>query len=316
MGRSVRADEMLPNSSATCVNSPANDSHEHIFTVDLEEWFHGVELDPANWPSDSRLTMGLAPLTRLLDERRVRATFFVVGDVARRFPELVKGLLDAGHEIACHGHEHQLIYRQTPRQFRDDLRRARDAIADAIGHAPKGYRAPYFSVRKDSLWALDILAEEGFTWDCSVFPVVNDRYGIPRAPTTPFEIQLPIASIVEVPITTIPILGVNLAFSGGAYLRILPWEVQRAAWRRAQDLGRHVVLYVHPWELDPQHPRLRMSRRLAITHYANLAATKRRLATLLQRYRFGTISDVLFSKSESTIDGERFASWASQMARG
>lgn len=289
--------------------------HEHVFTVDLEEWFHGVDLAPSDWPTESRLDIGLTPLLRLLDSRGVRATFFVLGVVARRFPQLVTELFDAGHEIACHGHTHQLIYRQTPRQFREDIRRAKHAIADAIGQLPTGYRAPFFSVRKDTLWALEILAEEGFSWDCSVFPVINDRYGIPRAPTTPFNVSVGsgACSIFEVPMTTVSILGTNFPFSGGAYLRILPSAVQRLAWRRATHLGQHVVLYIHPWELDPSHPRIPMSTRLSTTHYARLDVTERRLAAVLERYPFGTVTDVfLSSRPLSGVAATEFNSRPSQ----
>lgn len=264
----------------------------HAFTVDLEEWFHGIELAPDRWPSESRLRIGLDRLVDLLDRERVKATFFVLGAVAERHAGVVADLAAEGHEIACHGQSHEFVYKLTPEQFRDDVRRARDAVAEACGVTPTGYRAPYFSIRQDSLWALDVLVDEGFSYDSSIFPVRNYRYGIPDAPTEAHDRETAGGPIREVPLTPAQIFGRNLAFSGGAYLRILPWWVQELAWRSAGRSGRSVVAYVHPWELDPDHPRVELPRRVALTHYARLGLTERRLARLLSSYRFGRLKDV------------------------
>lgn len=265
----------------------------HAFTVDLEEWYHGIELDPADWPRQSRLRVGLDPLLALLDDHDVKATFFVLGAVAEHHPDVVAEVAAAGHEVACHGHLHQFVYRQTPAELRADVRRARQAVGDAAGHAPAGYRAPYFSVRADSRWALDVLAEEGFTYDSSIFPVRNDRYGIPDAPREPFDVPTSAGNTLrEVPLTPLRVAGANVPFSGGAYLRILPWAVQRAAWRVAERQGMRVIAYVHPWELDPDHPRVPLRRRVAATHYARLHQTERRLRRLLDHHRFGRLDDV------------------------
>lgn len=265
---------------------------QHAFTVDLEEWFHGIELAAADWPSASRLRVGLDPLLALLDDHGVTATFFVLGAVAERHPAVVAELAAAGHEVGCHGHLHQFVYRQTPEEFRADVRRARAVIADAAGVAPAGYRAPYFSVRADSRWALDVLAEEGFAYDSSIFPVRNDRYGIPDASPEPFTVETATGPLEEIPLTPLRVAGTNLPFSGGAYLRILPWAVQQAAWRAAERRGMRVIAYVHPWELDPDHPRIPLRRRVAATHYARLGVTERRLGRLLHQYQFGRLDDV------------------------
>jgi polysaccharide deacetylase family protein (PEP-CTERM system associated) len=264
----------------------------HAFTVDLEEWFHGIELTEDAWPSESRLRIGLDRLLALLDAHGTRATFFVLGAVAERFPALVAELAGAGHEIGCHGHAHRFVYNQSPEEFRTDLRRSRDSIAEAVGFRPRGYRAPYFSIRKDSLWALDILAEEGFTYDSSVFPVRNYRYGIPDAPREPYDIATATGSLREIPITPMRVLGRNIPFSGGAYLRILPWWAQRLAWTVADRRGQSVMTYIHPWELDPAHPVLDLPRRVALTHYARLRLTERRLHRLLSTFRFGRLDEV------------------------
>ena len=190
-------------------------SRHHAFTVDVEEWFQGIELNPSDWPSDSRLHTGLDPLMELLEScGGVKATFFVLGAVAERFPEVVAEIARAGHEVGCHGHQHEFVYRQSPEEFRSDLQRARDALGNATGDAPIGYRAPYFSINSDSLWALDILSEEGFVYDNSIFPVKNDRYGIPDAPRTPFDVPTTSGTLVEIPLTPLRIGGVNLPFSG------------------------------------------------------------------------------------------------------
>lgn len=264
----------------------------HAFTVDLEEWFHGIELTEDRWPSESRLRVGLDPLLTLLDAHGTKATFFVLGAAAEAQPAVVAQIAAEGHEIACHGHAHQLIYRQSPEEFRADVRKARAVVEDAAGVAPAGYRAPYFSVRNDTLWALDVLAEEGFGYDSSIFPVRNYRYGIPEAPTTPHDVPTAGGDLREVPMTPLRIGPLNIPFSGGAYLRILPWWAQRLAWSTATARGQSVMSYIHPWELDPDHPRIPLPRRIAATHYARLRLTERRLGRLLSTYRFGRLDDV------------------------
>jgi len=264
----------------------------HAFTVDLEEWFHGIELPESSWPSESRLRVGLDRLLGLLDRHDTKATFFVLGAVAERFPALVAELAADGHEIGCHGHAHRFVYKQTPDEFRTDLRRARDSVGSAAGAQPAGYRAPYFSIRTDSLWALEILAEEGFTYDSSIFPVRNYRYGIPDAPREPHDVATATGRLREIPLTPARIMGQNLPFSGGAYLRILPWWAQRLTWSAADRGNRNVMAYIHPWELDPEHPVIALPRRVAATHYARLRLTERRLDRLLERYRFGRLNEV------------------------
>jgi polysaccharide deacetylase family protein (PEP-CTERM system associated) len=264
----------------------------HAFTIDLEEWFHGIDLPEEQWPSQSRLEVGLDRLMALLDRHGVKATFFVLGVVAQRHPKRVAELAAAGHELGCHGDLHRFVYRQEPVEFREDLRRAMGRIGDAVGVAPRGYRAPYFSIRRDSLWALDVLAEEGFAYDASIFPVRNYRYGMPDAPTEPHDRVTKAGVLRELPMTPTTLLGRNLPFSGGAYLRILPWWAQRLAWRSAEREGKRMVAYIHPWELDPDHPRIALPRKIAATHYARLGLTERRLGRLFSTHRFGRLDHV------------------------
>lgn len=265
----------------------------HAFTVDLEEWFHGIELSPSDWPSDRRLLVGLEPLVRLLDDADVRATFFVLGAVAEEHPAVVRELAAAGHEIASHGHAHEFVYKQKPTEFRDDLRRAHDIITDIVDEPLTSYRAPYFSITEASRWALDILAEEGYRVDASIFPARNDRYGIPGAPVGPHDIETPSGTLREIPLRPFDVLGRRLPFSGGAYLRILPWWVQALLWRSADRRGDPMVAYIHPWELDPHHPRIKLRRRVALTHYARLHLTERRLRRLLRSHDFGRLDELV-----------------------
>lgn len=267
-------------------------SPQHSFTIDLEEWFHGIELSEDRWPDKSRLTTGLSRLLALLDRYSVTATFFVLGVVAERFPSLVRELFSMGHEIACHGNMHRLVYRQSPEDFRQDICQARERIGEAIGGRPVGYRAPYFSIRRDSLWALDVLADEGFVYDSSIFPIKNYRYGIPDAPRVPYDINTSSGVIREIPLTPARVIGNNIPYSGGAYLRLLPWTTQRVFWEMAERRGEHVIAYIHPWELDPDHPRIELPRRIALTHYTRLHLTERRLNRLLRSYRFGRLDAV------------------------
>ncbi len=266
----------------------------HALTVDLEEWFHGIELPQEKWPETSRLRFGLDALLKVLDDHRVKATFFVLGAVAERFPEIVKELVEEGHEIASHGYAHQFVYKQTRQEFADDLRRARDTLADA-GAEPLGYRAPYFSITKEALWALDVVRELGFRYDSSIFPVRNYRYGIPDASPEPHEVATPAGPLREIPLTPLRIGSFSLPFSGGAYLRILPWAVQSAAWSIATRRDARVVAYLHPWELDPDHPRIELPRRIALTHYARLQVTEPRLRRLLKTYRFGRLDELFLA---------------------
>lgn len=266
----------------------------HALTVDLEEWFHGIELPQERWPTTSRLRHGLDVLLRLLHDHDVKATFFVLGAVAERSPEVVSELLAEGHEIGCHGHAHQFVYKQTRQEFTEDLRRARGAIAD-IGVEPRGYRAPYFSITKDSLWALDIIAELGFRYDSSIFPVRNYRYGIPDASPDPYDVSTDAGELREIPLTPLRIGRFSLPFSGGAYLRILPWAVQQAAWKTATRRRMKAVAYLHPWEFDPEHPRIELPRRIELTHYARLHLTERRVDRLLKTYRFGRLDELFLA---------------------
>jgi polysaccharide deacetylase family protein (PEP-CTERM system associated) len=225
-------------------------------------------------------------LLELFDRHSTKGTFFVVGWVASRFPGLVRDITAAGHELACHSYWHRLIYKLDRAEFREDTRRAKEVLEQIAGQPICGYRAPTYSIVSDSLWALEILVELGFTYDSSIFPVHHDRYGIPNAPRSPFRISTASGLLTEFPITTFCLYGRNLPVGGGGYLRILPrwytsWGIQRV-----QREGLPVITYIHPWEIDPAQPRLpgRLTSRLR--HYTNLSKTHDRLHLMLEKASF------------------------------
>lgn len=268
----------------------------NALTIDFEDWYQGLEIPHTQWNGfEDRIVPVGRRLLELFAEARVRATFFVLGRVAERHPEIVREIAAHGHEIGTHGYSHTLIYKQTPAVFREEMVRAVGVLRDITGQAVIGHRAPFFSITKDSLWALDVLGELGLRYDSSIFPVVNYRYGIPDAPRWPHEINAGAnRTLTEFPITTWRVLGRNLPVAGGAYFRLYPYRLTRRAFRAINQEGHPVTFYLHPWELDPDHPRIRLSRRVAtVTHYINLRATERRLRRLLRDFKFAPMKEVL-----------------------
>jgi polysaccharide deacetylase family protein (PEP-CTERM system associated) len=223
-------------------------------------------------------------LLETLETAGVRATFFVVGDVARHNPGLVRDIRHAGHEVASHGWIHSRLHRLTPASFRDGLRRSKCLLEDTTGDAVDGFRAPTFSVVPQTAWAIDVLAEEGFRHDSSVFPVRHDRYGVPAAPRTPFLVRGYNRTMLELPPLTYRLLGVNVPVGGGGYFRLLPtWLIGRGL-AQVQRLGRPgpAVLYFHPWEFDPEQARLPLRPLGRFRTYVGIGKSRRKLATLLR----------------------------------
>ena len=270
------------------------------FTVDVEDYFHVsgfAEVVPtSSWPERSaRVEVGLNKLLELLDRHQVRGTFFILGWVADHQPALVRRIAELGHELGSHSYAHQLVYRQTVQEFRDDVRRSREVIEQATGQRVTIYRAPSFSIVRDSLWALEVLVEEGFTIDSSIFPIWHDRYGIPDAETNPCEMRNRAGTIVEFPPTVWELGGLRMPVGGGGYLRIFPELVTRVGLNAVARAGRPFQIYVHPWELDPGQPRLPGRWLSRQRHYRNLDKTEARLARLLKNHRFGTLSASLLA---------------------
>ena len=266
----------------------------NALTIDFEDWYQGLEIPYAEWDRfEDRIEAAGEQLLAILDEGDTKATFFMLGYVAEKHPAIVKRIKDAGHEIGTHGFSHTLIYTQAPELFKQELTRAVGYLEDLTGSKVLGHRAPFFSITKDSLWALDILGELGIKYDSSIFPVLNYRYGIADAPRFPYKIKRNGYEFTEFPISTLKLPGFTMPISGGAYFRIYPYQVTKQAIRQVNRSGEPVTFYLHPWELDPGHPRIDVPRRIALTHYFNLKATEGRLKKLLRDFKMAPMKEVL-----------------------
>ncbi|HEX2710781.1 MAG TPA: XrtA system polysaccharide deacetylase [Candidatus Acidoferrales bacterium] len=265
----------------------------HILSVDVEDYFQ-VEAF-ANvvsreswdyWPC--RVVESTRVALDLFDRHQAKATFFFLGWVAQRFPELVREVHSRGHELACHSFWHRPVYTLTPQEFREDTRRAREVIQQAAGVRVLGYRAPTWSITNSCLWALDILAEEGFAYDSSIYPIRHDLYGVPGACRFPYTLTCGNGKgLREFPPSTVRVAGVTLPVAGGGYLRILPFRFNEWAFRHIETkYGQPVVVYFHPWEFDPDQPRIPAKPRSRFRHYTNLRETQDRVRRLLELYMF------------------------------
>jgi polysaccharide deacetylase family protein (PEP-CTERM system associated) len=267
----------------------------HALTVDVEDWHHCILHDPAEWPKyEDRIVASTSRLLDIIEACGTRATCFILGYVAEHHPELVKAIYDRGHEVATHGYDHQFIYHQTPQAFRADLEHSVQVLAEITGQRPVGYRAPYFSITGKSLWAYGVLADAGFKYDSSVYPVWNHRYGLPSAPRFAGRVQTNTdADLLELPIATVRVLGVNLPVGGGVYFRAAPYPFFRAAWRRLEREGQPTLFYVHPWEVDPDQPVMKNIHPLfKARRYLNLRTTEKKLRALLSDFAFAPVRDV------------------------
>lgn len=293
--------------------TPPQDLPCDFLSVDVEDYFH-VEafadcVSRDNWANfPSRVRPNTERILRIFSEHGRRGTFFVLGWVAERDPKLVREISDAGHEIACHSYSHRRVNTLSPEEFRQDLRRARRAIEDASGARVLGYRAPTFSIGRQNLWALDVLSEEGFLYDSSIFPIRHDLYGFPGSPRFAYSVQSRSGKpLYEVPMTTVRMLGANWPVGGGGYLRLLPMSYTRWAIRHVHASDRQpFVLYLHPWELDPGQPRIAAKWKSRFRHYTCLGVMERRLRELLSAGHFAPMIDwVSHLSSSGTIP--RFA---------
>jgi polysaccharide deacetylase family protein (PEP-CTERM system associated) len=271
----------------------------NVLSIDLEEYFHPSEVQPfvntGDWDMlPSRIEQQTAQILDLLAQRHVLATFFIVGWVAEKKPALVRRIANAGHEIGSHSYAHRLVYTMTPDEFRTDTTRSVNAIADACGMPVTAFRAPSYSITNQSIWALEILAELGFTHDSSIYPISHDRYGIPGFNRHAHSIRTPAGPIYEVPIATVRCPNGHMApVGGGAYLRLLPYRYM-AAGIRAVNIGEQqpACVYFHPWEIDPDQPQLATSVIARMRTYSGIGSMLRKVDRLLTDFRFSTLSDV------------------------
>lgn len=282
-------------------------------SIDVEDYFHVSVFDGivprSQWERmESRVCRNTERLLDIFAEYKVRSTFFVLGWVAERHPELVRRIAGAGHEVASHGYAHRLIYDQTLPAFREDVRRAKTLLEDTSGLKVVGYRAPSYSITPRSLWALDVLLEEGYQYDSSIFPIRHDRYGIPVSGRKPYPIERTKGALIEVPGSTTRVGPLNLPVAGGGYFRILPywwtrWGIARVNAREQ----RSAIFYLHPWEIDPEQPRLKVGRLSRFRHYRNLEDTESRLRQLLTDFTFDALDRIVAQTRLSTPAGRHAA---------
>jgi polysaccharide deacetylase family protein (PEP-CTERM system associated) len=276
----------------------------NAMTVDVEDYFQVAafkdQIALGSWDSyPLRVGDNTRRVMDLFAKYDTKATFFVLGWVAERLPGLVREISERGHDVASHGYAHQLIYSNSPEHFRQDIRKAKDILEQIIGKAVIGYRAPTYSITKKTLWALDILVEEGFKYDSSIFPIVHDLYGIPGSQRFPYTVQTGAGELSEFPITTTRLnLGwrhVTAPVAGGGYLRLFPIRFIVRSLKRINTLEHQpAVVYFHPWEIDPGQPRISNAPlRSRFRHYVNLHRTSEKITRLLATFQFAPIPEVL-----------------------
>ena len=272
----------------------------NALTIDVEDYYQVSAFESVvrfeDWDRyESRVEKNTYGLLDLLDECGTKATFFMLGWIAERYPRLVQAINNRGHEIASHGYAHRRIYTQTPEEFRQETRRSKYIIEDLIGQAVLGYRAASYSITAQSLWSLAILQEEGFAYDSSIFPIRHDLYGIPGYRRFHHVLNgHGDGSLIEFPLSTVRLGGITIPIAGGGYFRFFPYAFTRWGIRRLNaNEEQPAVVYLHPWEIDPEQPRIQAGRLSRSRHYLNLHRTAARLRRLMQDFRFGTMVDVL-----------------------
>lgn len=271
----------------------------NALTVDVEDYFHvsafARAIDRKDWDDmPLRVVDNTQRLMQLFSDTQVSATFFVLGWVAERVPALVREIAAAGHEVACHGYSHQLVYNQSPETFRQETIRSKSLLEDIVQAPVNGYRAASYSITPRSLWALDVLCDAGFTYDSSIFPVHHDRYGIPGSPRYPYRLEAPNGStLTEFPLSTANMLGYQMPVAGGGYFRLYPYALSKFGLGQINRQGHPFIFYMHPWEIDPSQPRIDANWTSRFRHYNNLDKFESRLRRLIGDFGFGTVQNVL-----------------------
>lgn len=277
-------------------------------SFDVEDWFQVENLKGAisfsDWAyCDLRVVENTRRILKILDKFHTKATFFVLGWVAKKCPIIVEEIVAHGHEIASHGYGHELIYKQTPEEFHEDIWRSKEVLSSLTSQPILGYRAPSFSITRESEWALHVLNDHGFAYDSSVFPTsFHDRYGFNGSSPYPFKHE---NGLVEMPLSTVKIAGKNIPVAGGGYFRLFPYEWFRFLCKRLNCDGKSIIFYLHPWELDHEQPRMNIRRDYRFRHYVNLEKTENRLTKLLQDFRFVPLRDLVEQKFPGTISKQQ-----------
>lgn len=268
-------------------------------TVDVEDYYQvsafSNNVDKSEWDKyPSRVNSNTNWLLDLFDEHNIKATFFVLGWVAERERQLIKRISDLGHEVACHGYKHDLIYNQTKQLFTEETIKSKAILEEITGKQVNGYRAASYSITAKSIWAIDVLCEAGFTYDSSIFPIVHDRYGIPNAETVPHKYRTDSGNeIIEFPLSTVGFGNKRLPISGGGYFRLFPYWLTQQGLKIVNKKNIPFIFYMHPWEIDVDQPRIKSSLLSEFRHYQNLEKFKPRLVRLIEQFEFSTVEDVL-----------------------
>ena len=276
----------------------------NAMTIDVEDYFQVSAFAPHisrdQWDHlPCRVERNIERILALLDEKNVKATFFTLGWIANRYPQLVRSIVDNGHELASHGYHHLRVSDQTPDEFRNDITRSKKLLEDLGGQSVIGYRAPSFSISTHNLWALDMLLEAGYSYSSSIYPIKHDHYGMPEAPRFKFQPRGQ-SGLVELPATTVTLFGRNIPAGGGGYFRLLPYNLSRWLMRRVNHADRQpCIFYFHPWEIDPGQPRQKnVGIKTRFRHYVNLARTEPRIRALLRDFQWGRMDHIFMGEDE------------------
>lgn len=271
----------------------------NALTVDVEDYFQvsafSKNISVEEWKYiPTRVEMNTDKLLDIFNDNNYKATFFILGWIAEKYPELVKRIANEGHEVASHGYSHQLIYDQTRKKFEEETYRSKSVLEDIIQKSVIGYRAASYSITSKSVWAIDILSKHGFVYDSSIYPIHHDRYGMPGSPTCPHIIKTSSGrEIIEFPLTVIRILRQSVPISGGGYFRLYPyWLTKILLDKYLEKNDTPFIFYLHPWEIDPDQPRVKSNILGKFRHYNNLDKCEKRLTDLLSRYKFSTMNGV------------------------
>ena len=271
----------------------------NALTIDVEDYFQVSAFAPyiarGDWDRrECRVERNVERILDLLRRRQAHATFFTLGWIAERYPGLVRDIVDAGHELASHGYGHERVSDLTPTAFSADIVRAKKTLEDVGGVPVRGYRAPSFSIGKSNLWAFDCLASAGYAYSSSIYPIQHDHYGMPDAPRFAHHRE---NGLLEIPVTTLRMFERNLPSSGGGYFRLLPYALSRWMLQRVnREDGRSAIFYFHPWEIDPDQPRIAgIDARTRFRHYVNISRMEDRLQSLLGDFRWGRMDRIFLS---------------------
>jgi polysaccharide deacetylase family protein (PEP-CTERM system associated) len=285
--------------------SPDKNPITNAMTVDVEDYLHVSAFEKYirrdDWSDlPCRVERNTERVLDLFEERGVKATFFMLGWVAERYPHLVRRIVDSGHELASHGYSHVRVTDQNPVEFREDVVRTKHLLEDVAGRGVHGYRAASYSIGAKNLWALQVLEETGHRYSSSIYPIRHDLYGMPAAPRFPFYPHTD-KGLLEIPITTVELFRQKLPCGGGGYFRLLPYRWSRWAMRRVNKRDRQpCVFYFHPWEIDPEQPRQRVGLKTWLRHYTNLERMEHRLRKLLAEFRWGRMDRVFLKPDDAS----------------